>query len=762
MNKILKYVLIALGVVVLVAGAVAAYLAATFDPNAYKPQIVQLVKDKTQRTLAIPGDIKLSFFPEVGVNLGKVTLSDPGSDKTFASVDELRVSLALMPLLKKQVRADDVFIKGLNATLVRFKDGRLNIDDLLGAESNVPAAKGTAPAAVPADFHVSSITLEQGAFTFQDEKANATYSVGDLNVKTGRIANNTPSTIELSGKVRATQPKVDLVAELKSGFMFDVLTKRYSLKDVVLEAKGAAAGISNLSATVQGSADTDMKTPAIDASKLKVVATGNREKDSFDVDVALPQLKLTREKVEGEQLALKATIRNADGTTNANITAPKLEGSAKAFQIANLALDLDAARSDQTLKARVTGPVEGQLDEKTLKPARVSMNPIAVQATLSGPNIPNKSVSGNLKGSAAVDVDKERAQADLAGTFDQSNIKAKVGVAGFAPPGYNFDIDIDKLDLTRYQPPKAAPAPASKPGPEPPIDLSALKQLNANGSIRIGSLTAQKIKAQNVRIDVKAQGGRVNIDPVAANLYGGSLNGAIAVNAQGTPQFSVRQNLAGVNVGPLLTDVADFQRLEGSGNFALNVTTSGQTVTQLKKGLNGTAAVNLANGAIRGVNIAETIRQAKATIAQFKGGQQTQAADTSQKTDFGELKATFNIRNGVASNRDLVMTSPVLRAAGEGDIDLGNDRMSYLLKARLTEAGTARIAGTRVDLASVTIPVRVAGPLSAPTYQFDFGSMAAGVAEQAVQEQIEKKLGGKLPEGSGGLLQDTLKGLFKR
>ncbi|MET0918709.1 MAG: hypothetical protein ABWY07_09860, partial [Burkholderiales bacterium] len=85
-----------------------------------------------------------------------------------------------------------------------------------------------------------------------------------------------------------------------------------------------------------------------------------------------------------------------------------------------------------------------------------------------------------------------------------------------------------------------------------------------------------------------------------------------------------------------------------------------------------------------------------------------------------------------------------------------------LLKARLTEAGSARIAGTRVDLASVTIPVRVAGPLSAPTYQFDFGSMAAGVAEQAVQEQIEKKLGGKLPEGSGGLLQDTLKGLFKR
>ena len=768
MSKIAKYILIALGILILVAAAIAAYVAATFDPNAYKPKIIQLVKEKTQRTLAIPGDIKLSFFPRVAVSLGKVSLSEPGSGKVFASVDELRVSLGLMPLLRNQIRADDVFINGLNATLVRYRDGRTNIDDLLGTEAKIPAEKPAAPPAALPVFDVSSITLERSAVAFLDEKANATYAVSDLDVKTGRIANDTPSTIELSAKVQATQPKVDVSTQLKSGFQFDLREKRYSLKDIALEVKGAAADVSNLSAKVQGSADADMKTPAIDVSKLNVAATGNRGEQSFDVEATLPRLKLTKEKVEGEQLTVKSVLKSAGGTTNANVAMPKLEGSAKAFRVADLALDLDAVRPDQTLKARITGPVEGQLDEATLKPARISVNPLGVQATLSGPHIPNKAVSGDLKGSAVIDVAKERVNADLAGTFDQSNIKAKVGGAGFTSPGYTFDVDVDKLDLTRYQPPPKPPpqqtptVPAAKPGPEEAIDLSALKQLNANGSIRIGSLTAQKIKAQNVRIEVKAQGGRVNIDPMAANLYGGSLNGAIGVNAQATPQFSVRQNLTGVNVGPLLADAANFQRLEGRGTFALNVTTAGQTVNQLKKGLSGTAAANLADGAIRGVNIAATIREAKETIAQLKGQQQTTPADTSQKTDFAALKATFNIHNGVASNRDLVLTSTALQATGEGVIDLANDRMNYLLKARVPEAGSARIAGARVDLAQLTIPVRVTGPLNAPTYQFDFAGVAAGVAEQAVKEQIEKKLGEKLPGGAGNLLQDAVKGLFKR
>ncbi len=71
MNKILKFVVLPLAGIFAVLIAIGAYVAATFDPNQYKAQIVQAVKDKTKRTLKLDGDIKLSYFPIIGAMLGK-------------------------------------------------------------------------------------------------------------------------------------------------------------------------------------------------------------------------------------------------------------------------------------------------------------------------------------------------------------------------------------------------------------------------------------------------------------------------------------------------------------------------------------------------------------------------------------------------------------------------------------------------------------------------------------------------------------------
>jgi AsmA protein len=51
------------------------------------------------------------------------------------------------------------------------------------------------------------------------------------------------------------------------------------------------------------------------------------------------------------------------------------------------------------------------------------------------------------------------------------------------------------------------PKSDAKKQPEQPLDLSALKGLNANGSIRVGSLKVANVKASSVRIDIKAANG---------------------------------------------------------------------------------------------------------------------------------------------------------------------------------------------------------------------------------------------------------------
>ena len=104
---------------------------ATFDPNAYKPRIVQMVKEKTGRTLAIHGDIGLAFFPKIGADIPRTTLSERGSAKEFAGVDRVRIHVALLPLLRKRVVVDEVRLEGLRANLVKFKDGTTNFSDLI-------------------------------------------------------------------------------------------------------------------------------------------------------------------------------------------------------------------------------------------------------------------------------------------------------------------------------------------------------------------------------------------------------------------------------------------------------------------------------------------------------------------------------------------------------------------------------------------------------------------------------------------------------
>ena len=56
----------------------------------------------------------------------------------------------------------------------------------------------------------------------------------------------------------------------------------------------------------------------------------------------------------------------------------------------------------------------------------------------------------------------------------------------------------------------------------------------------------------------------------------------------------------------MLRDAANIDTLDGKGNVSVDLTTQGATVDALKKALNGTAAVNLADGSLKGIDIAGT------------------------------------------------------------------------------------------------------------------------------------------------------------
>lgn len=738
MNKIVKYGLLGAGAVVGVAVAIAVYLAATFNPNDYKSYIIQSVKDSKQRTLHLDGDIKLTFFPSLGANLGKLSLSEVNSDQQFAAVETARVSLELMPLLSRQMVVSEVLVNGLSATLIKHKDGTTNIDDLLGKDEKQKSENQ------PIKFDIAHVVIEKTNLNYRDEGTGAQYAIHDLNLKTGRIANGVPGKIDLSAGLQANQPKLDITTQLVTTLIFDLDRQQYQFNGMDLQVSGAALDMSNLKLKASGDASANLSTQEYTANKFKLNATGTKVKDAFEATLDAPVLSMTKDKFSGDKLMLNAKLDGAFGKIVAALSMPELSGNAQSFKVGALMLDLDVKQAEQAFKIKLSSPLSGNFEARQFNLSNLSL---AVNAT--GDKLPNKSVSSELKGSVQLDVSKQTVQANLAGGLLQSQVVAKVGVNGFTNPAIHFDVDVDQFDADLYLPKKNV---AKANQPEQPIDLSALRALNLDGSLRIGQLKVANIKSSGVRLDVKAHKGQVNVNPLSANLYQGSMKGSLSVNAAATPVITVDQKLSGINVAALTRDAAGFDTLEGRGNVAMNLTMQGDTVSRMKKALNGNLSLNLNDGAIKGINIAKKLRDAQAVLG--KGSVQTQSANQSEKTDFSELKATFKVNNGVAHNDDLSLKSPLLRLTGAGDINIGNDSMNYL--ARATLAKTLEGQGGRDNVGGITVPVRIAGPFSDLKYTLDFGAMVGEVARQKVEAKKEEVKTRVQDE-----LKNSLKGLFR-
>ncbi|MEO1766336.1 AsmA family protein [Thiobacter aerophilum] len=736
MPKRFKYALVFLGGLIVLFLAALALIAFTVDPNAFKPQIVKLVQEKKQRTLHIEGDVKLKLFPKLGIDLGKTRLSEHQGAGEFAALNSVRLYVAWLPLIKRELVVDKIVVEGARVHLVRNEDGTTNFDDLLSKETSQQVK-----------FDIEGVQVSHSALSFDDRMAHRKWAISDLDVETGRIRDDTHSSIKADFKLTADNPKLAMRVDLKSGIKFALQDKHYMLDGLDLKVTGSAAGISGLELGARG--DVDLRAPTqarpweIALEGFKLTLRGKRVADTLDIALDAPRLLVTQDKAQASKLSLDAKIEQPKGTLSARLTLPDVSGSAKQFQVSQLMLEVDGRQGDSAIKGRLASPLTGSLDGQTFELAKLAAN-----LDVANPKLAKGGIKLALAGSASLDLARKQAGASLTTQLDDSSIKAKLAVSRFDPPRLDFDIAIDQLDVDRYLP---ARAKTSSQEPESPIDLSALNAFDASGSIRIGSLKLANVKASNVRLDVRAGGGRVEVSPLSANLYQGTVKGTISATTTAHPRIAVQQNLSDISIGPLLRDLADKDLLQGRGTVALNVTTQGQTMSAMKKALDGMASVRLTDGAIKGVNIAALLRRAQSA---FSGGVHTQSASATEQTDFSEMRASFQIHKGIAHNDDLTLKSPLLRVLGSGDIDLGAGSLDYL--AKVAVVGTLEGQGGRElgQLKGVTVPLRVRGPFDALQYSLDTRSLVTESAKAKVEEKTQA-----IKEKAR---EELLKGLFGR
>jgi len=347
-------------------------------------------------------------------------------------------------------------------------------------------------------------------------------------------------------------------------------------------------------------------------------------------------------------------------------------------------------------------------------------------------------------------IDLKLSEERAGGNAFETSLKGEMEI-DLAPQSIQFDLAVDRLDVDSYlgaaKGKAAASAGAPAAGAKEPIDLSALKGLNLKGNLRIGQLTVSNIKAEKVNLGVRAAGGRVEVNPLSASLYQGNLTGSASADAHAN-RFSMKGQLGGVAIGPLLRDALNNDLLEGRGSVALDVQTGGATVSAMKKALSGNASLALRDSSLKGVNLGELLRKAKSLRGSNPPAEQ--GATPAERTDFTELGASFVIRNGVAHNDDLSAKSPLLRLAGSGDVDIGANSIDYLIKASVVASSGGQGGKELAELRGVTVPVKLTGPLDAPRFRADLRAAVGDAVRQRAEDKLKERV------------QDRLKDLLRR
>lgn len=841
---------IAIGVAALLAALLllVVYLAVTFNPNDYKPTVIQLVKDKKQRTLDIKGDIKLSFWPKIGADLGEITLSEHQSDQQFAAIKSAKVALAVLPLLKKEIVVDTVYLDGAQVNVIQHADGSFNFDDLLSKEEEESQQ---------INFDVQGIKVTNTKASFTNEKSGAKYTVDQFNLTTGQVALKKPFDIATDFHLVANQPAVDAKAVIKTNVMADPEGKHFVVKDLDAQLKGALLDGQDVTVTAIGAVDVDAAKTALDVSGLKLAMQGNFKGVERELSLQAPALAVNPQLISSEKVVLELRQKDANGDLGVDMTMAELKGNQQAVESKGLTADVHVNAGARKVEGHFASPVKANLADMIFE-----VPSLAGKFDIKDPALPNGAMQGQFKLAALANVKQEQVKstfdltlaetklngdvsvagfstphigfkvhadtlnlnaligntgskkevaasnkadkpADLSALktlfldgsinigkilyspytltglnvgikadgqklalqgldvkLDDSHIQGNVGISQFSKPLYTFDLNIDKLDLNRYLPAAEAKAAETKAvektanSAEQPIDLSALKALNAQGNIRIGWLKYGKTEAKNLNIGLKAQDGLASLDPLNLDVYQGTVRGSVKLDARATPAVAIQQNLQNIAVGPMLVDTINNDMLSGNGNLNLNVTAQGNTVTALKKSLGGSVDLRMADGAVKGFDLAGTIRDAKGKLNLLKG-QSNSNADNSKKTDFSELTATFNIKNGVAHNDDLAMKAPVFRLTkgeSKGDIDIGKEQINYVAKPTLVNSLKGQGGKDAEQLGSIGVPVKITGTFAAPKFAIDMAALGQALAKSAALDALTEKLGGSKA--------DTLKGLL--
>jgi len=684
--KILSYSILIL-IILCVFGS---FLALRFiNPNDYKDKITELVHEKTGRDLVIKGEIELSFFPWIGARVHDVQFANaPGFQPAhFVRVDEADVRVKLMPLLSKQVEVGRVTLRGLELNLAKNKQGITNWQDLTAASAS-NAAKTSANTSAPQSTKSGLALLSIAGVDIENATISWTDAQKDqtIKLKNVEVKSDTPAAARFF--------PVSLTFDIAS--IKPDITGHFTLNsDVLFDRNKATYQLKNLRVTFAALQK--------DAPKL-----------SLQVEQVLADLQAQT------LVVTQGVLSNGDLSTKLSLQGQKILDK-PVFQG-----QLDAAPFD--LKKVL----------KTLGKSVVTTDPNALQKV---------SLHAQLAGTASsIQLDP------LTVHLDSSNVQGALAITDFATQALRFDINIDQLNVDNYLPPKSA-ASAATPGMGAAAAATraqpagAMAQANINGRLRVGKLVVAQTELTKLSAKIALQKGLLNIAPLSADIYKGSMDGKVTVDFRGgVPKYSIDETLSNIDMSQLVKS----GRVVGRASVATHLTLQGQDKDEMMRNLNGSVRFNVQNGALVGTNIPYQVDRAISLLKRLPAPPSPAAQD---RTSFDTLQGTGIFNGGIFSNNDLIMQSPEFKGTGNGTVNVPAQTLDYHLRLVGLQAATDTQGKTTQEERQTAIPVHITGTFDKPIVTPDLKVLIQSEVGKKAIEKIQEKLGPDAGRAVGGLLE---------
>jgi AsmA protein len=708
MRRLFKALAWGVGIIAALLIAAAIYIFLIFDPNKYKAEIADAVHKATGRELAIQGDLKLSLFPWLGVETGVMTLNNlpEFGRQPFAKIDGAAIKVKLLPLLHKDVEVDTVTLNGLYLNLMRTATGHGNWEDLTagGKQPSPPSAAQSATTPTAAAFAIGGVRIQNATVIWDDRQNQTRYELSDLSLHTGPVSPTAPVTLAVTTQIKSTAPALTAHLELTTQALYDFDAQQLQLTGLKLttEARGQALPADETKLTLTTDAVLKLPEQQFRLSKLKLLAAlhgeqlpGKQVDAALDADVALD---LKQGSLRVDPLKLQAWNVNIQGSLQGQglLTTPRFSGELTVPRFS--ARELLSQLGTETLNTA---------DKQAL--TAVSAN-VAFSASTAGAELTK-----------------------LAATLDQTQIGGKASISNFSHPAYRFQLAVDDIDADRYLPPTttsakpATPATAAGAGAAE-LPLATLRKLNVDGNLSVGKLKIARLKLGDIKLGIKAAGGIIRANPLAAQLYGGSYRGDLRLDARGQVlQLGMDENLSTVEIGPLSQDLLQKDLVAGTGNVRLQLTGAGLSPDELKRTVTGNIGFSLQNGRVNGINLLDVIQKDYVKYVQ------SLAIDAGKlnQTVFSKFAATAKVNKGLITTDDLVLDSAQLNVKGRGNINLVDESLAMHLDA----VPRGQLAKQMGQFKDTVIPIRIEGSFSAPKFATDLDE----VLKQQLKTRLEQE-----------------------